>query len=1044
MKVTDPHFRVDKIRKYLNEDIKPTRYRNILDIAQWKYCESDMITEDSLWRDFHIGESWGGYNKTAWFKTSVEVPPQWEELPIMLKCLIGPHAEGESTAEALLYVNNTPVQGFDLWHDEAFLDASLYSGHGGTMEITIKSWSGTINPPKVRTFALAQLIQIDPWVDKFYHVIDTLVQSIELLDQDDLRRIRLVQILNTSFQYVNFLAYKEDAYYHSIREALDYVLLQLEELATYQELKPVITAVGHSHIDMAWLWPLCATREKASRTFSTVLNLMRQYPEYKYLHTSPQLYKFLEQDYPTIFQSVREKIADGQWEITGGMWVESDTNIPSGESLVRQFLYGIQYIKQVFQKDSKVVWLPDVFGYTGALPQIIKKSGMEYFMTTKISWNQYNHFPYDTFMWKGIDGTEILTHFITTPEDGSWYYTYNGQMLPEEITGIWKNYKNKEQNNELLLAFGWGDGGGGPTREMLERRRVLENLPGIPSVQIDTTEHYFKRLAERVDIDTLDRWSGELYFEYHRGTYTSQAFIKRENRKAEILLHDVESLSVISEILCAYAYPKKNIQNIWERVLLNQFHDILPGSSIKKVYDDCRSDYAWINRSGEKLLMNAIDTIVSHMDVSTDSVVLYNTLGWQRNDVVCMPFSNMVQKDITCFLDNGKILPTQTTEEGLLVFVENIPAYGYKTIQIASQTAKNRSDISVTEDLIENAYYVIRLNDQGEITSLFDKHQKRELAAEEPLNVFVAYEDKPLRFDAWDIDAFYKEKPYPSVKLLERRVVECGSLRGVLRLTWEFHRSKIHQDIIVFKDIERIDFKTHIEWKERQVLLKVLFPVDIHAPQATYEIQFGNIARNTHTNTEQDFAQFEVSGHKWVDLSDGNYGVSLLNDCKYGYHIKESVIGLTLIKSAIRPDPTADRGDHYVTYSLYPHKGGWRDSNVQYLATQLNSPVHTTELKQILSAKDDYLNWGLVDFGNDHVILDTIKKAESEDAYIVRLFEYKNMPENRIQLTFNMPVRKVVETNLVEEYIHDVELYNSDICFSIGCYEIKTFKVYVR
>ena len=504
MKVKDPYFVLKKIEKYISEDIRPTRVRESIKLNHWKYMETGMDDrindaygmeyDDSSWQDFKLWDTWGGYDKVAWFRTTVTIPEHFRGKKLAFFLQPGPRDGGGSTAEGLLYVDGAPVQAVDIWHDEVILEDALCNKE--QLTLALKVWSGVLDVPKFRTFKEASLYLLDREVDRFCFMADTVRRCALLLDENDLRRIRLTRLLNDTFKRVDFLNYPEEDYYRSVYDALAFLSGKLEEFARIDEIKPTVYGVGHSHIDMAWLWRLCATREKASRTFATVLNLMGQYPEYRFMHSSPQLYQFLKEDYPEIFARVKEKIQEGQWEITGGMWVESDTNVPSGESLVRQFIYGKRYIREEFGKETKLLWLPDVFGYSAALPQIMKKCGMKYFMTTKISWNQYNHFPYDTFMWKGIDGSEILTHFITTPEDGSWFYTYNGHMDPEEVVGVWKNYKDKDKNDELLIAYGWGDGGGGPTREMIEQSRVMKNVPGIPKVELAGAEEYFERLYQ--------------------------------------------------------------------------------------------------------------------------------------------------------------------------------------------------------------------------------------------------------------------------------------------------------------------------------------------------------------------------------------------------------------------------------------------------------------------------------------------------------------------------------------------------------------------
>lgn len=1051
MKVKDPHFVLEKIEKYINEDIRPTRIREAVDLENWKYFETSMDDriddafaaeyDDSSWADFRLFDTWGGYDRVAWFRTQTEVPDSFPGAQLAVKLLAGPRDGGDSTAETLMYIDGRPVQGMDIWHEEALLEESLCQKK--KLNIALKAWSGVLAPPKFRTFRLAQLLKLDMQVDRFCFMADTVRRCALLLDENDLRRIRLTKLLNEAFKRVDFLNYKEEPYYESIYAALDFLQEGLDGLAQTAEIKPTVYGVGHSHIDMAWLWRLCATREKASRTFSTVLNLMKQYPEYRFMHSSPQLYQFLKEDYPEIYEQVKDRIAEGSWEITGGMWVEPDTNVPSGESLVRQFLYGKRFIREEFGKETTLVWLPDVFGYSAAFPQIMKKCGMKYFMTTKISWNQYNHFPYDTFMWKGIDGSEIFTHFITTPEDGSWYYTYNGHMDPEEVTGVWKNYKDKDKNDELLIAFGWGDGGGGPTREMLEQSRVMKNIPGIPRVEMCSAEGYFARLYDRTDHDSLGKWEGELYFELHRGTYTSQAANKRYNRKTEILLHDLEFLAVLDGLENGSLYPRAELDRMWERTLLNQFHDILPGSSIRQVYEDTTRDYEAIGQKGGQLLESAKQRLSEKIRVEENSVILYNTAGFVRDEYVCIPYGGPVQKN-SGFLDETGPISGTDTGDGILVYVTGIPAFGYKTLQITPQTAQPfEADIRVSGNRVTSPFYELTFNENGEIASLYDREYERRVDCGRPMNVFAAYEDKPQRFDAWDVDVYYKEKPYAPFKLTGREVIREGET-AVIRQSFCFNKSTLSQDMILYAKSRRIDFVTTLDWKEEQVFLKVYFPVDVHANEAEYEIQFGSIRRPTHTNTEWDFARFEVPGHRWADLSENNYGVAILNDCKYGYDIHENVLGLSLLKSAVRPDETADRRMHQFTYSLYPHKGSARAADVTKAAAGLNMPllsdcVHKTAEGGSAFVKDSFVH---TDCG--HIMIDTVKQSEDQKACIVRLYEYKNQKDDKAEITFGRAVKKVMETNLCEEEEKETAVAENGIRFSIGSFEIKTFKVYFQ
>jgi alpha-mannosidase len=1043
-------FTEKKIAKHLVE-IRETIHRETKAIPTFKFFEGecdaayDPYYNDQNWADFHVGDFWGGYDKVAWFRTKVEIPGEWKNKKVALRFLVGPRDGGDSTSETLLYVNGAPLQGIDVWHEEAWLPPELLQDDA--THIALKAWSGVLGVPDRRCFKVAQLVWIDEATEHYYYLADTLLKAVGELNENDLRRTKILQVLNESLNKVDFLKTGSDMYYRSLEEAGQYLHKKVNEMNDIDEMKPKVVTLGHSHIDMAWLWRLKHTREKASRTFSTVLHLMRQYPEYRYIHTSPQLYKYLKEDYPEIYERVKEKIRSGEWEITGGMWIEPDTNVPNGESLIRQILFGKRFMKEEFGVETNVVWLPDVFGYTWALPQIMKKSGIKYFMTTKISWSQYNRFPYDTFKWRGIDGTEILTHFITTPEEGSPFYTYNGMVEPKSVKGIWDTYKQKDVNEELLLAFGWGDGGGGPTKEMLESARAMKNLPGLPKVEMGKAEAYFERLGNWLEDKKLPVWDGELYLEYHRGTYTSQAALKRANRKTEIMYHHAEWLGAMVDVLGGQDnYPKEILNEGWETLLLNQFHDILPGSSIRQVNEDAREDYAKVQKMGENVLNEARISLINGIKTSKNSVVVFNSLSFNRNDLIELPLSNQINGDKTVIDENGNKSPLQVIEDGdgkkVLMHVANIPSLGYKTFKLSQTEKAAEQEMVIKPDCLENKFYVLKLNERGQIVSLFDKRNEREVLAEKARgNVFQAFEDKPMAFDAWDIDLYYQEKMREIYELVDATVVEEGSLRGSLRLKWSFYDSIITQHITLYHDSPRIDFRTEIDWKEKQTLLKVAFPVNVRSTKATYDIQFGNIERPTHWNTSWDYARFETVGHKWADLSEGNYGVSLLNDCKYGHDIKDNVMRLTLIKSSVRPDETADRGKHVLTYSLLPHNGGWREGGVVKEAYALNYPLLSSETT--VNEKGTLpTEYQFAEIDADHVMVETVKKAEDSDAVVVRVYEYKQNRNQNVSLSFGQSIKKAVECNLIEEEEKGVSHRDQSLTFSIAPYEVKTFKIW--
>jgi alpha-mannosidase len=1034
--------------------------------------------DDCNWQDFTVGDTWGGYDRTAWFRTWLDIPAEWAGSKLALRFVVGPRDGGGSTAETLLFVNGQPMQGLDIWHEEAWLPPELTVQ--GRIFVALKAWSGVLKVPDMRRFKTAELIRIDEVCEGYFFLASNLLAAARCLDENDLRRVRLLELLDRSMHCVDFFQADSASFYSSVADAFDCLSQGMRTLPG-GELKPKVTGVGHSHIDMAWLWRLDHTREKASRTFSTVLHLMRQYPEYRFMHSSPQLYKFLKEDYPEIYQQVCRRIAEGRWEVTGGMWVEADTNLTSGESLIRQFLFGRRFMREEFGAENNLLWLPDVFGYSAALPQIARKCGIEYFLTSKISWSQFNRFPNDTFLWRGIDGSELLTHFVTTPEENTWLYTYNGRLDASEVKGIWDNYRQKDLNDELLLLYGWGDGGGGPTREMLETARALNDVPGLPTVDLGLSEPYFARLQRRLQGKRLPVWDGELYLEYHRGTYTSQAQIKRANRQAEILYHDAEWIASLAGALALDdEYPADELSRGWERILLNQFHDILPGSSIRDVYQDSAQDYDRIFSTGKQVFERSTRMILEQISAPSPSLVVFNSLSWPRGGLVEIPSGSCMDLPVQPVIVNG--------EQRLLVEVPPVPALGYAAAACTSSSGEHslptggskktdggsqddrsgprpaahlsesalafpgltlldRSDairegLSVSTTLLENAYYSIRLNDRGQLVSLYDRSAGREvLSSGERGNVLQVFEDRPMNFDAWDIDIYYQEKMREVDNLVEAVVEESGPLRGVVRLCWRYGSSTITQRLTLYRSSPRIDFRTHVDWHERQVLLKAAFPVAVRSTRATYEIQFGSVERPTHWNTSWDYARFETPAHRWVDLSEGGYGVSLLNDCKYGHDIKENVMRLTLIKSAIDPDPTADQGEHTFTYSLLPHRGDWREGRVIEQAYDLNFPLHTGLIQQAQKGSLPS-QFSLAECQAGHVIIETVKQAEDGEGWIFRVYETQQRRASNVHLSFPVPLSLALECNLVEEDDRPIAFDESGLWFDILPFEIKTFKVW--
>ncbi len=782
-------------------------------------------------------------------------------------------------------------------------------------------------------------------------------------------------------------------------------------------------------------------------TVSNVLALMERYPDYHYSQSQPQLLQWLKEDNPELYARVQERVAEGRFEPVGAMWLEADCNLPSGESLVRQIMHGTRFMREEFGITPRLIWLPDAFGYSAALPQIMRKCNIPCFMTTKISWNQYNRLPMDTFRWRGIDGSEVLTHFITAPSEGpaSTSYTYNGPLQPADMPGTWRKYQQQALNDQLLYLAGWGDGGGGPDEDQLERAQIMADLPAFPKVRMGRVDAYFDDLYRRLwDNPHLPTWVGELYLEYHRGTYTSQARTKQTNRRLELLYRDVELLNAWTSL---YGMPSRQeeLNAGWKLILLNQFHDVLPGSSIHEVYTDVAHLSAEIRALAEPLRAEMLSLLRDRLgsDESGQAALMFiNTLSWERSEPLQLP------GDHTEILPGAQLAHDWDGQPLTLLDGQRLPSCGaLLTARVhngpdmpPATAASTRQSGTV---ILRNAFYELELNEHGEISRLYDHEAAREVIEPgQSANQLIAYEDRPLNFNAWDIDLYYEEKPYllREEQDMQIRVLEQGPVRATVEVERHFLSSRITQRISLWRDSRRIDFATEIDWHEHQILLKAAFPVSINATRATYEIQFGSIERPTHRNTSWDRARFEVCAHKWADLSEGGYGVSLLNDSKYGHDIHDNVIRLTLLKSAVSPDPEADQGLHRFTYSLLPHMGDWRDAQTVRRAYELNVPALVTPGFLPEEQNGAALSSSFVSTDCPHIVIDTIKPAEDGNGLIVRLYETHNQ-RGSVTLTFAAPVLAAQECNLLEEPLDTAHYKGQNLFCEVKPFEIKTFRL---
>ncbi|HEY3475788.1 MAG TPA: glycoside hydrolase family 38 C-terminal domain-containing protein, partial [Anaerolineales bacterium] len=695
--------------------------------------------------------------------------------------------------------------------------------------------------------------------------------------------------------------------------------------------------------------------------------------------------------------------------------------------------------------ESPILWLPDVFGYAWALPQLIHQAGLKYFMTIKIGWSQYNRMPYDTFLWQGIDGSQILTHFSTIPEVGSEYAsTYNAMANAREALGAWDNFQQKELHRDLLMAYGYGDGGGGPTREMLENIEVMKSFPALPHVKQSSVMEFFESIAPLTDSRMMPVWNGELYLEYHRGTYTTQARNKRANRKSEFLLHDAEFIAAYASLLTTlrpgsgqvYQYPITEFQEAWRTVCLNQFHDIIPGSSIGPVYEESQQQYAQLTQDVTRLRDEALEAIADQLH---GDLILVNATSFTQRGLVFVPGDSSQG-----FTRDGRPAPVQTVDSGFWLDAGDLAPYSVTALKATTDseahTSKQNPPQAANDLVLENQYLRVEFNSDGDITRILDKQANREVLAPDAVaNQFQAFEDRPSSWDAWDIEIFYDDKLWLAEPASSIEMVEYGELRQALEIKRRILNSPYTQRISLNYDSPRLDFDTHIEWNERHILLKAAFPVDILAPHATYEIQWGNVQRTTHRNTSWDWARFETCAHKWVDLSEGGYGVSLLNDCKYGHDIRGNLMRITLLRSPTMPDPTADLGEHRFKYSLYPHSGSWKE-DTQREAYLLNDPIVVYQRKEERGKRTVSNLQSLISVSSPNVIIETIKRAEDGNGIILRLYESQRK-RGPVQLRAGFAVEAAWETNLLEENASELSIEKDSIQLNLRPYQIMTIRL---
>ncbi|MBD2865585.1 alpha-mannosidase [Paenibacillus oceani] len=1003
-------FKPDVMRAMLNK-IDKHIYVPLaeLSVTAWVTKEPVVYAERTSGTRIELitGERWGELWDCAWFYFAGKVPEEGRGRNVVL--LIDVNGE-----LGLVDEEGSPVQG--LTNVSSSFDLSL--GRPGKRVVpvsasstgseTIGLWgdagcndlfghyrSGTLKE------AVIALCRED--VRQLYYDAEVLLETAENLPETSARR---EQIWNALYEVSLFLTDLSGDQVAEARRVLD-------EQLSKRGGDPVLTvsAIGHAHIDLAWLWPLRETVRKGARTFATALRMMEQYPDYVFGASQPQLYDWIKKSYPGLYEQVKERVREGRWEPQGAMWVESDTNVPGGESLVRQILYGKRFFRQEFGIEVKSLWMPDVFGYTASLPQLLKLSGVSYMMTQKLSWSVYNKHPHHTFRWEGLDGSAVLTHM--PPED-----TYNSPAAPRSVTKAENAYLDKRVSANCLMLFGIGDGGGGPGEEHLERLAREQNLLGLCPVVQEPSWVFFEKLNQGAS--HYATWRGELYLEKHQGTLTSQGRNKWYNRKLEKALRELEFASVLAERPgmspsgAAFPYPSERLESIWKEVLLYQFHDILPGSSIKRVYDESLERYAVMLAEVEHLIAERYEAIAQSVSAQGESLTVFNSLPWEREEWL--------------------------KADGRWVYA-CVPPMGYAVVSASALQTADFSPLRASASLgcLENDLLKLSFNPDGTIASIYDKEHARELVQSGACaNDLSIYDDKG---NAWDFPHDYRQLQNDKPALVETKEISDGPAAGLLH-RYRYGRSEWTQKVLVTLGSRRIDFVTRVNWRESEKMLRTSFPVDIRSETASCEIQFGFIRRPTHRNTMWDYAKDEICAHHWIDLSEPDYGVALLNDCKYGHRAEGGTLDLNLLRSSGHPDPEADRAEHEFTYSLYPHRGDHIQAKTYKRGYELNVPLRTAAgagAAPVVHKRES--SGSFLELDHPLVMVEAVKRSEDDDGIIVRLYETSGT-QATLNLAAGWPVAQAWAADLLENPLEPIPCRpDGKLILRFRPFEIRTIKL---
>lgn len=933
--------------------------------------------------------------------------------------------------EAVVYIDGREYAGLDPNHFEIRLCEEFADGK--SHELLLEGWTGIKNEAyTVGTIAVAN---VHKTTRAFADMLRICVEVIET-DKESPYMIRLLNDANVAASELNLSEPYGDEFFSSVETAFNSLSYLLSNNG-YDNYKECI-ACGHGHLDLAWLWRNCTSVEKGTRTFLNSLRLMEQYEDFHFSQTQPQLYEWIENKHPYVFEQIKKRVNSGQWEVLGGLWVEPDCNITGGESLVRQMVLFDQYVNAKFQVPaSPVVWLPDTFGFCGQLPQLMKSAGLKYFATAKLTWNQYDKMPSEYFRWKGIDGSEVTTYLVTTSKPAWWGATYSADLSPEELHSTFKELKSPELNDAIAVPYGMGDGGGGPTDLMVRNAEILLNyrFPDMPTVKKGTFLEFF----ESIDPNKLPVWNGELYFELHRGTYTSQAETKRLNRLCEVALHNAEFLCTWASEETGFEYPYKELTECWKRLCLNQFHDILPGSSIADVYKDAAAHYGFILEKTQKMVKSAGENLSCLAAKNTDYMI-FNATGFRRDGFVEIPVTNPENKLIYC---GATKLKSAVLNNKLTVKVNDIPSYGFMCIRVEDKKSPSPMELQPNVETglyfdesplgytLDNGILRAQFDLDGNLLALTDIAENRNFIPAGQKLSWSLYEDNPADWDAWDVDEDYREKKPVRAETVSV-IPYSNELMSGIEVRLKISNSTITANIELLQGAKELRYTNKIGYYEKHKLLRMELPIDIHSDEASFGTQFGSVKRATHDNTTWQQAQFEVCMHKWMDYSEGDYGVGLICDNKYGVMAKNGIISLAVLKSASFPDEHADEGEHQFTFAICPHAGNTYNEVIKK-AYELCNPLIVCRAQ---APTGEHYKVGFVSVSNKHCVLETVKRQERGAGIITRLYEAFNT-RGKCKIITSKSIDEAWSTDVLEKSRDKLTCKDNCSEFSISPYEIK-------